>query len=182
MRRVARAPTGRRFAEDSRGVSAVEFALIVPLILLIFFAMIEVSQGVNANRKLTLTVRAMSDLIAQATSVTSTDVNNVFAAASSIMQPFPTTTLKSKISAVNIDSSGVAKIEWSKGSGTSARSKGDVVTIPAGLVIPGTQLIWSEAEYIFTPPTGYYITGTITMKDQFFARPRQSNTVVGPTS
>ena len=156
--------------------------MILPLVLLIFFAMVEVSQGLNANRKLTLTVRALSDLVAQATSVTSTDINNVFAAASSIMQPFSTLPLKSRISAVNIDTDGVTKVDWSRGSGMSARSKGDVVQIPAGLKIPGTQLIWSETEYVFTPPVGYFITGPITMTDQFFARPRQSNTVAGPTS
>ena len=81
-----------------------------------------------------------------------------------------------------IDASGVTKVDWSRGSGMSARAKGDVVTIPAGLRIAGTQLIWSEAEYLFTPPVGYFLTGPITMKDQFFARPRQSNTVAGPTS
>ncbi|MEZ5765453.1 MAG: TadE/TadG family type IV pilus assembly protein [Xanthobacteraceae bacterium] len=182
MTQSAQARARHRFTGDMRGVSAVEFALIVPLILLIFFAMVEVSQGLNANRKLTLTVRALSDLVAQATSVTSTDVNNVFAAASSIMQPFSTVNLKSRISAINIDASGVTKVDWSRGSGMSARAKGDVVTIPAGLRIAGTQLIWSEAEYLFTPPVGYFLTGPITMKDQFFARPRQSNTVAGPTS
>jgi Flp pilus assembly protein TadG len=180
--RRARTCARHRFTGDTSGVSAVEFALLVPLILLIFFAMVEVSQGLNANRKLTLTVRALSDLVAQATSVTSTDVTNVFAAASLIMQPFSTVNLKSRISAINIDASGVTKVDWSRGSGMSARAKGDVVTIPAGLRIGGTQLIWSEAEYVFTPPVGYFLTGPITMKDQFFARPRQSNTVAGPTS
>lgn len=182
MTRSARPAAGRRFAGDTRGVSAVEFALILPLVLLIFFAMVEVSQGLNANRKLTLTVRAMSDLIAQATSVTSTDVNNVFSAASSIMQPLSTLTLKSRISAINIDADGVTKVDWSRGSGMAQRSKGEVVSIPAGLRIAGTQLIWSETEYVFAPPVGYFLTGPITMTDQFFARPRQSNTVVGPTS
>jgi Flp pilus assembly protein TadG len=180
--RLTPAVARRRFSGDTRGVSAVEFALIVPLIMLIFFAMVEVSQGLNANRKLTLTVRALSDLVAQATSVTSTDINNVFSAASSIMQPFSTASLKSRISAINIDANGVTKVEWSRGSGMSNRSKGDVVTIPAGLRISGSQLIWSEAEYVFTPPVGYFITGPITMTDQFFARPRQSSTVAGPTS
>ena len=180
--RIVHALVDRRFANDARGVSAVEFTLILPLVLLIFFAMVETSQGLNANRKLTLTVRAMSDLVAQATSVTATDVNNVFSAAAAIMQPLSTASLKSKISAINIDAAGVAKVDWSKGSGTAARSKGDVVSIPAGLIIPGTQLIWSEAEYVFTPPVGYFLTGPITMTDQFFARPRQSSTVAGPTS
>ena len=45
MTRRPQARARHRFTGDASGVSAVEFALIVPLVLLVFFAMVEVSQG-----------------------------------------------------------------------------------------------------------------------------------------
>lgn len=181
-RRIKRGSMPKIFQHDARGVSAVEFAMIAPIMVLFFFGMVELSHGVNASGKVTLTSRILSDLVAQATSVSTSDMTNVFAAATSIMVPFPVTTLQQKVSAVDIDPAGVAKIGWSKGSGTTGRTVGSTVIIPSALAVPGTQLIWSEVAYTYTPPTTAFLTGPINMTDQFFARPRQSSTVTGPPS
>lgn len=180
VRRMSYRYASKSFRSDVRGVSAVEFALIAPIMVLFFFGMVELSQGVAASSKVTQTSRTLSDLVAQATGVSSTDMSNVFAAATSIMIPFPVTTLQQKVSAVNIDSGGTAKIGWSQASNTTPRTVNSTVTIPAALAVPDTQLIWSEIDYSYEPPTLVFLTGPIPMTDQFFARPRQSSTVAGP--
>ena len=48
------------------------------------------------------------------------------------------------------------------------------VTLPAALKVPNTWLIWSEADYSYTPTIGYVITGTLQLKDQMYMRPRLS--------
>jgi Flp pilus assembly protein TadG len=169
------APALTRFGTDRGGVSAVEFALIAPVMIAMFFGAVAVSQGVAADRKVTITARTLSDLVSQATSVTSNDVTNIFAAGAAIMTPYSATELHAKISSVNIDSSGVAKIGWSFASNATARAKNDIVTVPAALATAGTQLIWSEVSYTFNPavvlPTG------LTLGDQFYTRARQSSCV-----
>ncbi|CAN0476640.1 unnamed protein product, partial [Phaeothamnion confervicola] len=37
-----------------------------------------------------------------------------------------------------------------------------------------------EITYAYTPPVAKYISGTLNLTDQFFARPRQSTTVCRP--
>jgi hypothetical protein len=62
---------------------------------------------------------------------------------------------------------------------TVGRTQNAVVTtsIPAGLIVNNTSLIWAEVTYVYTPTVGYVVRTAITLSDQFFARPRQSTSV-----
>ena len=51
-----------RFAGDRRGVSAVEFALLAPLMITLYVGCAEVSDGVGADRKVSLTAAALANL------------------------------------------------------------------------------------------------------------------------
>ena len=182
-----------RFVKDKRGVAAVEFVFIVPLMLTMTFGTIEVSSGVAIDRKVTLVARTLSDLVSQGTKVSSTDIQNFFKMGSAIMTPYPVTTatMTQKVSAITIDASRVARIAWSYSGNVNGSSvtvsagypKNTVITtIPPGLVVANTQLIWSEVTYTYTPIVGYVLRSTVPLSDQCYTRPRQSNEVTGPTS
>lgn len=166
-----------RFRRDCRGVAAVEFAVLVPVMLVLFFGTIELSNAVAVDRKVTLTARTLSDLVSQGTSVSTTDIGNFFTAGNAIMTPYPTAPMTMRISAVNIDNNGIATIAWSKGSNIAARAVNSTVTVPDGLKIKGTQLIWSEVSYTYTSIVPYVITGGVTLQEQCYTRPRQSSDV-----
>lgn len=178
-RRLARAAS---FVADTRGVSAVEFAMILPLMLSLYIGSIEVSNGVATSRKLGATARTLADLVSQSTTVTNADMTNIFSASSAVMTPYPETTLTAVVTAVNIDANGVAKVAWSDGKNTAARSVNSAVTLPAALAVPNTQLIWSELKYTYTPAIGYVVTGNINLSEQSFVRPRQGNAVARTAS
>ena len=181
------------FRRDKRGVAAVEFAFIVPLMLTLLFGMIDVASGVAIDRKVTLTARTLSDLVSQGTKVTATDISNFFKMGSAIMTPYAVTpaTMTQKVSAISIDASKKAKVVWSysgsvSGSAatvTAGYAPGTVVTtIPPNLLIANTQLIWSEVTYTFTPITGYIMKANMPLSEDTYTRPRQSDTVVYSTS
>jgi hypothetical protein len=81
------------------------------------------------------------------------------------------------VSRVDIDNNGVARVVWSKTKNGTARAVNSTVTLPAALNVNNTSLIWAETSYDYTPTVGYVITGTKTLKDQIFMRPRLSDTV-----
>ena len=167
----------RRFARDKRGVSAVEFAMLLPLMVTLYLGGVEVSQGVSIDRKVTLVARSLSDLVAQSTSVNATDMTNILNAATAVVAPYTDTKLKVTVTSVSIDNAGIAKVAWSKTKNGTARAVNSTVTLPAALNIANTSLIWAEAEYAYTPTIGYVISGTLNLKDQIYMRPRLSDSV-----
>jgi Flp pilus assembly protein TadG len=166
------------FAKDKRGVSAVEFAILLPLMLTLFFGSVELSQGIAADRKVTMTARTVADLVSQTTSVNNADVTNSFNAATAVMSPYPSSPLKVTVSSVVIDDKGKATVAWSDTYQGTARAKGSTITVPAALNIPSSSLILGEVQYDYKPTMGYVVTGTLALKDQIYMRPRLSESVV----
>jgi Flp pilus assembly protein TadG len=103
----------RSLAGDERGVSAVEFALILPLMLTLYLGAVELSQGIAADRKVTMTARTTADLVSQVTSLSTTDISNSLSAASAVMAPYPVSNLKVTVSSVAVDANSKATIAWS---------------------------------------------------------------------
>jgi Flp pilus assembly protein TadG len=172
----ARRPV-RRLLRDKRGVSAVEFAMLLPLMITLYLGGVEVSQAVAVDRKATLIARSVADLIAQSTTVTNADMSNILAATAAIIVPYSDANLKITVSSVAIDNNGLAKIAWSDTKNGTARAVGTTVSLPPALVINNSSLIWAETQYAYTPTIGYVITGTKNLTDQIYMRPRLSDTV-----
>lgn len=170
------------FTRDVRGMAAVEFAIILPMMLTIFFGTIEVSNGVTVDRKVTLAARTLSDLISQGTTATDTDVSNAFKMGAAIMTPYAATPLKQRVTAIWIDDTGIAKVVWSAGSNMAPLGAGETVSVPAELVANSTELIMSEISYTYTPAVGFVMTSGVTLSDSTYTRPRQSIKVERVTS
>ena len=165
------------FVRDRRGISAVEFAMILPLMVTMYLGVVEVSRGVAIDRKVTLTTRTMGDLASRVTSINNTDMSSLLNAAAAVVSPYDVNQVKVVLSAVNIDATGVAKVAWSDTLHGSARAVGSTVTVPTALNVPNTQLIWSEVSYNYAPTFGYVLTGNMTLADQLYMRPRLSDTI-----
>jgi Flp pilus assembly protein TadG len=165
-----------RLAADSRGVAAVEFAMIIPVMLVLFYGTDEFASGVAVDRKVTLMARTLADLTSQSSTVTDTQLTNFFNASKGIMTPY------ASITELYIDpTTKAARVQWSKG--TSPRTAGTTVAIPAALQVGGTYLIYSEVNYNYVPTIGYIMAKTgVTLSDFTFTRPRQSTCVMYATA
>src|SRR5438105_2970094 len=136
-----------RLARDERGVSAVEFAMLLPIMVAAYFGTVEISQGVTIDRKVTLVARTVADLVAQSQTITNADVTNIMSAATAVAAPYSTSVLKVTVSSVSVDANGNAKVVWSDASANAtARPADQVVTanIPQALRVANTSLIWGE--------------------------------------
>jgi Flp pilus assembly protein TadG len=167
----------RRFTRDPRGVAAVEFAMLLPLMVTLYLGTVEVSQGVSIDRKVTLTTRTVADLVTQSASINNASMTNILDASSKILSPYPTVDLKVTVSAVTIAADKKATIAWSDTRNGTAHPVGQQVTLPTALAVPNTTLIWSEVSYLYKPTIGYVMTGPVTLSDQIYMRPRLSDTV-----
>jgi Flp pilus assembly protein TadG len=175
----------RRLAADMRadrsGIAATEFAIIVPIMLVMFFGTVEFSSGVAVDRKVTLMARTLSDLTSQSTSVTSADLTNFFNASRGIMTPYSSTPTLSTISELYVDASLNVRVQWSQGS--APRGPGSAVTIPTALKVAGTYLIYSEVSYRYVPAVGYVMAPAgVNLSDVSYTRPRHSTCVLYGTT
>ena len=177
---LRRRPWTRNFARDTNGVSAVEFALVLPLMLTLYLGGAEVAQAISASRKITLVSRTVADLASQYSTLDAAKMTNILNASAAVVSPFSSSTLKVTVSQVKIDANNNVTVEWSDTRGGTTRC-GASVTLPEALKVANTWLIWGEAEYGYTPPIGYAMTGTLQLKDQMYMRPRLSNSVTRST-
>ena len=167
-----------RSATDRHGAAAMEFALLLPLMLIMYFGSIQITDAISADRQVTLVASTVAEITSQYATVSSTDVSNILAAASAVLTPFPVANARVTLSSVLIDANGNATVDWSATLNGTQRSGTVTSSIPAALLVPNTSVIWGEATYNYRPAIGWVITGTIAMYDQIFLRPRQSNNVV----
>ena len=155
---------------DRRGVSAVEFALIAPMMITVYVGAAEVSDGVGADRKVSLTAAALANLSAQVTTISSSDMTNILDASSAIIAPYSTSHLQITLTCISIDANSRATAKWSVTRGGSAHTGS--MTIPTALAVPNTQLLFGEASYQYTPTVGYTVTGTMNLSDHMYMSPR----------
>jgi len=171
------AATLGRFVADQRGVSALEFALLMPLMITLYLGGVEISQAVSADRKATLVSHTIGDLVAQSSDIVDADMTNILNAASSVAYPFAVANLTVTVSSVCIDANGVATVAWSDTLNGTIRAGTVTSSIPSALLTANTSLIWGEATYNYRPTIGWTITGTLTLRDKIFLRPRLSSSV-----
>ena len=169
----------RRFRRDRRGVAAVEFALILPFLLLLYLGTIEVSSLYTADRRVTTIAGTVGDLVARTNGALSTAVlTDYFAAAKRIMQPYSLTGLEQVVSVVSVADNGTATVTWSRGSTPESTPRAVGTTYPLAL---GSQmsalardgfLVVTEVEYPYKPVYGVIIETTITLKRTEYFLPR----------
>ena len=159
-----------RIARDQRGVSAVEFALLAPVMIGLYLGCAEISDGVSADRKVSLTSAALANLTAQVSTISSSDMTNILDASSAIIAPYAANKLKMTVTCLKIDANKNVTTKWSVTRGGTINSGS--MTIPTALAVANSYLILAEAAYAYTPTVGYTISGTLNLSDKMYMSPR----------
>jgi len=181
----------RRFARNRRGVSAVEFALLAPLMIGLYLGCVEISSGVAADRKVSLIAATLGNLTSSCNNsnasaggcpsniISTTEMNNIFDASKAIVAPYAAANLKMTISCLSIDANKNVTVKWSETRNGTKRtsfafdSTNSALTVASPTSYP-ILLIYSEVSYNYTPNIGNIITGTLTLSDHMFMSPRIS--------
>lgn len=146
----------KRFKQEVAGVAAIEFAIIAPIMILLFFATIEVSTALAVNRKLARVSSTLGDLVTQSQTLTQADVDNIMAAASYVMTPYDHS-LGIIITQISIKN-GVATVDWSRAHGkgldgedATPYANGVPYTVPTKIMDDDTYLVSAKVTAKHTP-------------------------------
>ena len=197
--RLLHPPALRRVVSDVRGVSAVEFALLAPVLILMYCGMAELCSGVMAARKTNHATSTVGDLVGQTTQVSASDMNNLFLAANDTMTPFQIQNssgnyvLLTRASSLSVRSDGSIRVDWSctpnnttQASNFAPLTTNTLVTnTPANLLntsTPGDSVIQADGSYQFTPPATMIFPTGLKFQSTYYFKPRRSTAVAFSTT
>ncbi|MEF0864950.1 MULTISPECIES: TadE/TadG family type IV pilus assembly protein [Rhizobium] len=174
----------RYLACDRSGASGVEFALLLPLLVVLLFGSIDLGHALTVSRKIDEIASTTGDMISQQGTWTKADVAKLLTGASFILQPYTTTGLTITVSVNDISSSGAATVNWSAALNTTALTSGttSTITIPSQIQETGVQVVLTRVQYTLTTPVSAFfasVTGSngYTFDRHFFNRPRVGDTI-----
>jgi len=182
----------RRFVRDGKAVAAVEFALILPLLVTLYFGTVEAASLYTVDRRVATVASTMADLVSrEQTCITTAKLTSYFNAATGIMQPYATTALKQVVSFMSVGSTGTVTIKWSQPYGTGAVARTIGVTTALANSTTALQintlartkgwLVAAEIQYPYQPLYGVVIK-TINLAHTEYFLPRYEGEITTGTS
>ncbi len=172
----------RGLIRDRRAVSAVEFALVFPVMLAIYLGGNEVGNGLTISRGVSHVGSTIGDLVAQCSSISDGDMTNIMAAAAYVISPYSTTPLRIRVSGITTDASSNATVTWSDEYQTTALTTGATYALPTALRTASAFYVVAEVHYIYTPYIGYVMTGSYDITHTLYFSPRNSTAIARTAS
>ncbi|HEV7346393.1 MAG TPA: TadE/TadG family type IV pilus assembly protein [Devosia sp.] len=171
-----------RFRRVEDGTAAVEFALVLPIMLMLYIGSVEVSLLISMDRKLQSVAGALGDLVARSDgSISAGTLDDYFKAAAGIMTPHSTDELKQVVTQVKLTDTGIATVVWSReysggdvSVGTKYLDGEEIENFPAAMkaVAGDNYVIIAEGSYAYPPLYGFAFKSTVNLYRQNYFMPR----------
>lgn len=167
-----------RFRRNIEGVAAVEFGLLVPLLLVMFVGTLEIGQAVGLDRRVSMATASTADLIAREKTASDDSLAGVMEIVKHLMSPYDSQRLSIGVVAVKADPANAAntRVEWSYSfQGASVPSKCAAYSMPPGLLGAGASAIIVEGRFDYEPLlVSYFLNSNLTLQDKATVSPRNS--------
>lgn len=192
---MARAASAfHRLRADARGVAAIEFAFIAPLLLSLYLVTMEVGQGIETNKKVGRVGSMVADLITRQQAMNRSELDAIMEIGASILQPYSRTKPRIVVTAIQVtdDDDPEVEVVWSRkldnGVYTPDAAPGTPTSVPDRLETPDTFLIRVESYLDYEPVITWTASQKstlglaaafdgIAMGERYYLRPRMSHTI-----
>jgi len=179
----------RRFIASTRGVAAIEFAMILPVLLIGLLATFDAGNAIAVYMKVrsaTYILAAITNQYSTTTPIQMADMTAITGATSAVLAPYSSSPIVVVVSQLAISAAGktTAAVDWSATLNGTALTAGSVVNLPTGIASSTTTcstypcyLIYAQVSYKYTPMFGYFASGGLTLSDSVFLTPRSSTCI-----
>lgn len=150
----------RRLTHDRSAASGVEFALVLPILVMLLFGTVDLGHALTVSRKIDEIASSTGDMISQQSSWTKSDVAKLLTGASFILQPYDTTGLTITLTVNDVSSSGSATVNWSAALNTTALNSGtaSAIAIPSEIQETDVQVVLTRVQYTLTTPVSAFFS------------------------
>ncbi|MGI9392909.1 MAG: TadE/TadG family type IV pilus assembly protein [Parvibaculales bacterium] len=164
-----------------KGIAAVEFALIAPILLVIFLGLVDIVQLLRMNYRLARVAETGADITSRCMSVNNSYMAMIMDAARAGAAPINLRAVALTISVLEMQANNTkGKIVWSRKTGTgSGRMVGEELDIlPTSTAISdGDHIVFAEAEYVYQGLLSSFFMGDVTLNETALFFPRFSDTI-----
>jgi Flp pilus assembly protein TadG len=164
----------RRVAVNQSGASAVEFALVLPILFVLHIGAAEALQAYVAQRNVSHIAATMADITARGRTVTPADLNDILSASVSMMHPLPNVRLQQRVSSMSADNNGAVTRDWTTSKDFTDSS---APAVPSGYLAANESAIVTDVIYDYKPMFGLLLPETIRFTRHAYVRPRLSSKV-----
>lgn len=174
-----------RLIKNEDGLGAVEFALLVPVLLALYVGAVELSVAMTVDKKVSKASAIATDIISQFENVDKTTLTEMVGIAQSIVAPYDSSTLGMQVVGINIDAAGTSTVAWSWNQANGRPfNAGDDIAIPAAFAIPDTFLLRTivNLDYdllVLSPKKAgvEWKESAITLGKEYFLHQREAKTI-----
>lgn len=180
----------RRFIASTRGIAAVEFAIILPVLLVLLLATFDAGNALAVYMKVraaAYTLAAVTNTYSTAVPIASADMTAITGATTQVLAPYSSSPVVVVISELSVSAAkaSTGTVRWSATLNGTALAAGSSVTLPSTLNTNNNNtcnaypcyLILAKVSYTYTPLFGYFAVGGLTFSDSDYAAPRSSNCI-----
>ena len=177
----------RRFLASQRGVAALEFAFVMPVLLILFLSSFDVGNAIILYLKVRTATYELAAITNQygtgsTAQISTSTMSSITSATSQVMAPFSASSAVVTISQIRAASNTSAAVSWSYSVNGTALS-GTYTGLPSNMAKNSCNssypcyFILASVSYPYTPLFGHYMTGTLTLSDSLLVTPRVSKCV-----
>lgn len=164
---------------DERGTAMLEFVFLLPVMLMLFIGVVEMTNVLRLDRKVVAAALTTADLVTQRRSISTAELDDILRAAELIVEPFSTNALSVGVASVRFHPvTGVGSVDWTRSK--NGGSVPDAVAAAASVATPGESAIVVRASYSYTPVFFDFVMSATTIEETAVLRPRRSTYVDGP--
>lgn len=169
----------QQLLRDDRGSALMDFALLLPILLMLFIGVVEATNVLRLDRKVVAAAQTTADLVSQRRTVNDAQLGDILRAAELIFEPFPTAPHSVGVVGVRYNATtGAPEVDWTKSK--NGGSVPNALTLATGLGPPGEGVVVVRVTYTYTPVFFDFVMSTATIEETAVLRPRRSTTVEFP--
>ncbi len=171
------------FAKDKKGIGAVEFAIVTPILIMAYIGAFEISLGFTVSGKVARAASTVADLVAQQSTVDKTYLGNMKNVAQTMLAPYKGFNFTLKISGIKVDNTNKGTVIWSRDqNGATPYAVNSTVNLPAQFATKGafvirTELIVPHELLLFAPNLASKSITKINLAKTAYFRSRQAETI-----
>lgn len=173
----------RKFIVENKGIAAIEFALIAPIMIAFYFGVTEISMAISADREVAHTASVAGDLATQVSQLDGDGVEDIMTASLAILgissSEIKDVTVELSSYIVDPNNNSINLIGYARMGdeiSTGGPATFDPSVIKTDLLTASSGLVVARVNFKYSPLTFTFMDNT-TLHETFYLKPRKSISV-----